>query len=641
MKKIKITLGFILITLSGFASTDKPELKISNIPDSLSKNAYAVVRFSQTTFEYKSISSATEEQTIAITILDKKGSDASIFSFLGDKFKKLSDFSGQLYDANGKLLRKYKMSDINFTEYSNELASDAKHYGMKPDLPSFPVTILYEYEASIKNGILAFPVFLPQDDYNLSVEKASFKLMIPDKTEVLFKAINMQSEPETNSEKGIITQLWKVQNLKAIDYEKLAPSLSTLVPKLYSNPKKFEYDNVPGEITSWETMGNWQYSLNKGRSTLTEATQSKIIELTKDAKTNKEKVQILYDYLGKTTRYVSIQLGIGGLQPMLASEVCRTGFGDCKGLTNYLKAMLNVIGIPSNYTVICLDNNRKRLFKDYANFYQTNHVILQVPLPNDTLWLECTNPRVPFGFIHNGISGHDALVNFETGSRLYRLPDYADSLNIEKNCAKISLNEDGSALVNMQKKCEAKIYDNYDWFPLAKTNEQVDYLREDIKLPSVTMGAISIKENKSQLPSINIGYSWTTPSFGNKTGSRLFVPINPFRSSYDDLKRNNRILDINISAGYKDIDSIFIKIPDGFEIESIPTSTNIKSKFGSFISNINSTGAGILIQQALLISSGEYKAVLYPDFLAFIEKVNTNYKSKIILKRKQSDNSGK
>lgn len=641
MRKIKITLGLLLFAISNFASNDKPELKISNIPDSLTKNAYAVIRFSNTVYEYKSINSATEKHTIAITILDKKGSDASIFSFAGDKFKKLSDFSGQLYDANGKMLRKYKMSDVGSTEYSNELASDAKHYGMKPDLPTFPVTILYEYEASVKNGILAFPIFLPQDDYNLSVEKALFTLMIPEKTEILFKAINMKSEPEISSEKGTISHTWRVQSLKPLDYEKLAPSLSTLVPKLYSNPKKFEYDNVPGEITSWETMGNWQYTLNKGRSTLTEATKSKIIELTKDAKTDKEKVHILYDYLGKTTRYVSIQLGIGGLQPMLASEVCRTGFGDCKGLTNYLKAMLDVIGIPSNYTVICLDNNRKRLFKDYANFYQTNHVILQVPLPNDTLWLECTNPKVPFGFIHNGISGHDALVNLENSSKLCRLPDYADSLNVEKNCATVSLNEDGSALVNMQKKCSAKIYDNYDWFPLAKTNEQIDNLREDIKLPNVTMGAISIKENKSQLPSINIDYSWTTPSFGNKTGSRLFVPINPFRSSYNDLKKNNRILDINISAGYRDIDSIIIKIPAGFEIESIPSSTTIKSKFGSFIANVKPTGESILIQQALLISSGEYKAALYPDFLAFIENINANYKSKIILKRKQPDNSGK
>lgn len=39
-----------------------------------------------------------------------------------------------------------------------------------------------------------------------------------------------------------------------------------------------------------------------------------------------------------------------------------------------------------------------------------NHAILQVPLPEDTLWLECTNPQLPFGYVHSGIAGHDALL---------------------------------------------------------------------------------------------------------------------------------------------------------------------------------------------------------------------------------------
>ena len=160
---------------------------------------------------------------------------------------------------------------------------------MEPDIPLLPVTILYEYETSIKNGILAFPIFYPQNDYNLSVENASFKLILPDKTEIISKAICMPANAETTSNKGITTQIWRVKNLKAIDYEEFSPSLSKLVPKLYSNPRKFVYDNIPGEINSWETMGKWQFNLNKDRDILTDATKSKIIELTKDANQTKKK----------------------------------------------------------------------------------------------------------------------------------------------------------------------------------------------------------------------------------------------------------------------------------------------------------------------------------------------------------------
>ena len=72
-----------------------------------------------------------------------------------------------------------------------------------------------------------------------------------------------------------------------------------------------------------------------------------------------------------------------------------------------MRAMLKEIGIPSNYTTISTIN--RRLQKDYASVGQMNHVILQVPLKNDTLWLECTNPQLPMGYVHEDIAGHDAI----------------------------------------------------------------------------------------------------------------------------------------------------------------------------------------------------------------------------------------
>jgi hypothetical protein len=265
-----------------------------------------------------------------------------------------------------------------------------------------------------------------------------------------------------------------------------------------------------------------------------------------------------------------------------------------------------------------------------------NHIILQVPLPKDTLWLECTNPRVPFGFVHNGISGHDALVDTEQGGKIECLPDYPDSLNIEKNNVSIVLNEDGSAHAIMKKTCNVKIYDNYNWFPLAKFSREADDLREDIDLPSVTIDKIQVTDIKSSLPSLGINYTWSTPLYGTKTGNRLFVPINPFRSVNANLKRNSRLHDIKILAGYKDIDSIFISIPEGFDIETMPSSNNMKTSYGYFESKIQLVDKGILIQQILFIPSGEYKRSTYPDFLSFFERISSSYKSKIIFKRRVS-----
>jgi len=69
----------------------------------IKKNAYGVIRFSTTEFEYKSATLGVEKCTKAITILDKKGKDMADFHYSGDRFRELKDFSGKLYDANGIL----------------------------------------------------------------------------------------------------------------------------------------------------------------------------------------------------------------------------------------------------------------------------------------------------------------------------------------------------------------------------------------------------------------------------------------------------------------------------------------------------------------------------------------------------------
>lgn len=635
MYKRSILLSLLVWSLSSMGAEIRTELNVTNIPDSLKINAYAVVRNATTIYDYKSAISAVEKITEIITVLEKKGETKANFNYSGDQFRSLSSFSAKMYDATGKLLKKYGLSDVGSTEWSASLAEDGRHYYFSCDPPSYPFTIVYEYEVKWKNGLLTFSPFVPQGDYNLSVEKASYQLLLPTNTAFRYKAINLESNPTVTLIKDVTSREWSVKALKAIEQEAFDSSLDAYIPILFCCGKDFIYDDVPGSISDWKSYGKWVYDLIQNRDVLPETTKTKLLELTKNAKTDREKVRILFDYLGETTHYVSIQLGIGGFQPMEASEVEKTNFGDCKALSNYMKAMLKTIGLSSNYCVIKWDNHQKKVYADYANFNQFNHVILQVPLPNDTLWLECTNPRNPFGFLHNGIAGHDVIVCTPEGGILTQTPDYSDSLNISRRNTIIELDPEGGAKVHTQLQSFVKIYDEKNGFPFYKVSEQTDFLRNDINLPNVTMGSFQFKEDKSPLPSLTIDNNWTTAQYGTKTGNRLFIPVNPFQSSYyRSIKKSKRIHNIERLSGYKDLDSICIRIPEGFEIESIPPSGKLSTPFGTFQTILTSKDKEITIRQNAYFPKGKYDVSNYQAYVDFYDKIRSAYNGKIILRKK-------
>ncbi len=634
MKKVQYIFLFFIILCSRMGFSQDVDLSVFVVPDSLKEEAYCIIRNSSTNFEYKSQNEALEKHSIAMTVLDKKGSASANFVYYGDQFRELRKFSGKLYDANGTLLRKFKLSDIVTMEYSLSLSTGAKYYLFECISPVYPYTVQYEYEVVWKKGFLIFPSFFPQPTYNMSVEKADYTLTLPQGVKFRQKFSNLTEKPDITSKNNTMIYKWMVTGLPAVVSEPFSPNIKNLVPWMYLSPESFLYDTVSGEIKDWESYSSWIYGLLKGRDDLPQECKDKILYLTKDAKNDVDKVKILYEHLGRTTRYVSIQLGIGGYQPMLASEVYNVGFGDCKALTFYLKSMLDVVNIPSDYVMIRSDSENKGLLTDYANFHEINHVILRVPLNPDTIWLECTNPKIPFGYIHEGIAGHAAVAAKEEGGKISFLPDYPDSLNLDKNSTVITLMSDGSAEAEVKHEFHMSVYEDYMNLTLLKESELIDILRRGIRLPNANVKTFNIEEHKTRFPNLTVDYAWSTGSYGTKTGNRLFIPVNPFRFSYDWFKKNNRKHDLNLVYGFKNTDQVVLSVPSDFEVESIPSPERYDTPYGRFESSVVYQDSKIYVTQIFKLSRGVHSVDEYEILRSFIERVNKAYTANIVLKKK-------
>ena len=604
-------------------------LLLTTIHNTTAQNA--VVEESLTDVECISPTSAIIRFKEVKTILNEHGAVHATFVCSCSKNDKLSSFKGQVTDAQGHILRKMKQSELQRTEYSQYLAIDNYKLYVEYTPPAYPVTITYEWTIESHDNLIEFPTFCPQSDYDVGVKKATYRLKAPKSMQVRHALLNIDKQKVTEDNSSDFKCLSiEMDNLPPIKQEPYSRPLRERLPIAFFSPTKFVYYGTQGSLSNWNEYGKWEYSLIEGRDELPNDLRQELHRLTDNLKSDRDKVEAIYKRLENTTRYVAILLGIGGQQPAPASSVAKSGFGDCKGLTNYMRAMLKEIDITSYYTTISTTN--RRLLNDFPSIGQMNHVILQVPLPNDTLWLECTNPQLPMGYVHNSIAGHDAIEVSESGGKMVRLPVYPDTANLMRNDVCVVLAADGSSDITLSLTGNNCQYESL--LPLLKMNkkELQEALQKIMHITQAENCEVNVKKNGACL---SLDATMKSKQYATVTGQRIFVPICPLHYGYTAPKATSeRQEDIWIETGYLDEDCITIRIPEGYEIEAIPKEISLKEPFGEFNLSYTVSDNQITVNNRLLIKSGTYDKVLFPQLTEYIKNVGNTYRQKMVLKRK-------
>ena len=609
----RLSFIFILLTILLPISAQKAVVEDYSTDIICDKLTHAVMHFKKTT-----------------TILHESASDFGFFSCTCSKSNQLISFKGQVTDASGNIIRKMKIKDLKKTEYSPYLAIDDYIMYLEYTPSSFPVTVTYEWELDCKDNLVEFPPFCPQTDYNVDVKRAAYHLAAPQELGVRYAFKNISQPAEVYKNKAgaqvISLEMTDIPRVKKIPYTR---PIYDRVPIAYFAPSLFVYYETQGSLSNWKDFGMWQFGMLRGRDALPEDIRNEIHQLTDSLGDDRQKVEAIYNLLGKKTRYVAILFGIGGQRPASAIDVCSSGYGDCKGLTNFMRAMLQEVGITSNYTTISTRN--RQLLKDFASVGQMNHVILQVPIKNDTIWLECTNPQLPFGYVHGDIAGHDAIEVSRAGGRLVHIPAYPDSTNLARNQIRLQLDGSGIADIDVSSvfynlRMESRI-------PVYKMGRD-EQKKAIIRMLYAPQAEIDKSEFKMEGPVLSLDAHVRSKNYTTATGKRLFVPVCPIRRDTSiPAVDEERLEDFYIETGYCDEDEIIITLPEGSEIEATPSDVIINESFASFHSIIKRKGSQIIITNRLLVKSGTYDKSSYSRFIEFMKKVNTAYGQKVVLKK--------
>ncbi|MBR6362148.1 MAG: DUF3857 domain-containing protein [Bacteroidales bacterium] len=606
------------------------------IADNTKTSYDAIVNSYEATFTMTSAVSGELRVHKSVAVLNEDGVGSAIFGEYTDSFTELASFSGSVTPLGGKKT-KLKNKDLISIPKMSGLVDDNILFAYSPSA-SYPFVVEYDYVIKFKKGIISFPTFFPVETDKVLVKDASFTLSVPFGTEISYCSSKFDYSREDPVDKTV--HKWSLKDFQPLVDEANMPDYLELLPYVYSSPIDFTYGGYSGNQKDWASFGKWIYALGEGRDVLPEATVAKVKDMTSGCKTDFEKVKVLYDYLRKTTRYENISLGIGGMQPIEASKVDSRGFGDCKALSNYMKALLASAGIDSRYYLI--STHRKKLLPGYVAT-QFNHIMLAVPLKekNDTLWLECTNPAYPIGYRHSDCAGHDVLLIEEGEGKPVTIPSYPDSLSRMERNVEVFLSSDGSASLKTRVSRYLDYVESYINFEDLSPEKQNKKLSSNMKLHPESLKILSVRNNfndyalhgKDYCPEVHIDFTMQSSTYANRSnGDRLFVPVNPIFLALST-QRAKRVNDIVIDEPFAYLDSIRVHLPAGYEVENVPEPVNLEDSWGTYSSVVRQEGDCVVIRQALNIRPCRREASYYDTFRAFCRKVNKAYDASFVIRK--------
>ena len=618
---INLIIGILLLTCNE-VSAKEFKYKYSDIPKDLKENARSVVRNEELSLEVKSLSKSLLNVTYAITILNKNGLEDSYFHEFYNKFRRISGIKGRVFDENGEQIKRIPIEDIlDFSAISGfSTYEDNRVKYIDPKVRNFPFTVEYSYQENF-DGLFSFPSWVPQSKFNVAVEKSSYVAIVPQNMGFRFQERNNAPKVKVTSDAGNKIYSWEAHNLKALESEPYSISDQDRFPCMLASPSDFEIEDYRGNLTTWDNFGKFISALNKGMNILDGETKLKLNELVKGVSDDYEKVQRIYEYMQGRTRYVSVQVGIGSWQPFDAASVQRLSYGDCKALANYMKTLLEIVGLKAYYCLVNAGQNAPPLVTEFPSS-QFNHAFLCVPLKNDTVWLECTSQRVPCGFIGNFTDDRDVLLIDNEKSKIVHTKMYHSEENSIKQISHITVNEQGSGSVELDNTYTGLRYEYILPTFLADDADKRRRISERMKFANFQLLNFKYKEFKGVIPSIEEKLRLDFENYLIPMGSKFLLRLNfsnRIENAPYDLRQ--RKTDVYIRRASSDCDTTVYELSAKLGIETLPNPVLIKTKFGEYMAKVELVGNQLRYIRVFLLHKGHYPASEYPLFVEFFDKV--------------------
>lgn len=528
------------------------------------------------------------------------------------------------------------MGDLNYVKVIKkngaEITPDASYgYVVFKDLePGDIIKMEGNYKGFQENEFNDGMFLMNYLSFDAPVYYAKIELIFPDSIEYKYDCHKVSDNIVKKTENGFTHYRWEFNDVAKQEeeddvYDKIDP-----------------YTYVWGTtINNWSTLSDWYKQKTYKKPEATYEVKEALDTIIKSSMTPFEKVEAVYNFVTENINYSYVDFLQSNYIPKRPGLTCSAGIGDCKDVATLMIAMLRELDIESYYVLV----KTNRYFHKYIMPCMLfDHVIVAYVIDGKTYYADPTSNYYPYYCLNEGDADAYALVIRDGESDILKLYDYYSDPqnNMQEITIDADFREDKSITVDAEvvtKGIEAGyLRETINPMTLEEQKKFIpDYFGEELleNMKIVSFGFGDLKDISNPLKST---IQLSADNYGDKLMKMLIFRI-PFVKtilSSTSLNKEKRYSALDISQILNTapvIQTVNIKIPDGYKLVEDPEDILVENKFGKYELKFTQTKGGIKVVKTQIFKSRVIEVEDFDTFKKFYTEIKDADETKLSIKK--------
>jgi hypothetical protein len=324
-----------------------------------------------------------------------------------------------------------------------------------------------------------------------------------------------------------------------------------------------------------------------------------------------------------------------GLKIKTADDIWDQKRGNNDEITRLFVAMARAAGMKA-YGMIVTNRDRAILMHSYMDWNQLDDEIAIVSVNGKDTYFDPGERYCEFGKLHWKHTVTEGVRQVDGGTAIVETPAEAYKDTQVGRYADLQLDSDGQ--LHGQIRMTFTGSQALDWRQdaLRTDEDQVKKDLEETLQPDMAAG-VTVKTNhfigltdfeRALMVTLDV-----TGSIGTATGKRIFLPGTFFEANAKPLfVHDKRESPVDLHYSYMVQDTVKLKLPAGFTVESVPKDSEIPlPKFADYVAKYKSSDTAYSSARLLIVANTLYDTTDYPQLKDFYAKTNAQDQQQAIL----------